>query len=99
MKLSTVYRRAALNHLWTGDGKCHSVYAKSSCDAVSLVRAQDTYSPLDARVRAVRALSDCRQNIWCPFAWSDTSRNLTEVQAERFMWLWLLALEAEDEGL
>ena len=99
MKLSTAYRRAALNHLWTGDGKCHSVYAKYSCYAVSLVRARDTNLLLDARRRAVQALSDCRQSVWCPSAWSDTSRNLTEVQAERFMWLWLLALEAEDEGL
>ena len=100
MKLSTIYRKAALNHLWTGEGKCDDRHAKYSCDAVvSLAETRLYESLLDARIRAIHALSDCRQNVWCPLGWADTSRDSTQIQSERFMWLWLLALEAEDEGL
>jgi hypothetical protein len=100
MKLSEVYRRAALYYLWDGQDYCDSGAASYSCDAISAVDDSAYGAAFDARLRAIKALGDCGQDQIVPHRWEYRSGISTEQrQSERFMWLWLLALEAEDEGL
>ena len=90
MKLSEIFREAQ-TYLWDGDWNGASRLCIYSCDAIKMAKG---YYPVSAKT----LIAECGCKGSSLFQFSEFKTN-QEAQGARFMWLEMLALIADDEGL